>query len=143
MTSPIAVPASFDSSNTTLGKVAAFMKIGNHNSHASAILMDKGCRTQAQFEAVLGLVNADNFLFAEANPFRQDRPGESYKCTFRFGYVTTDGCYRSVNVTPAGKLKNEYCSEPIYTDDIVQRVLAMSQTLKSQSANLTLCHSVD
>lgn len=88
-----------------------FLKIGNHKSAAYAILKDRGCRTQAQFEAVLTIICNEDFLYACSNPFHKSYPGEEYKYSFMFRYFTKDGYFRSVNITPGGKLTNHWCSK--------------------------------
>ena len=74
------------------------------NRYIPHIIKDRGCRTQAQFEAVKKLV--PEIDFSCNNPFKADSLGEEYICTFAFIYYS-GGELHLANITPTGRIKHK------------------------------------
>jgi len=67
-------------------------------------ITDRGCRTQAQYEAVQSII--DDIDFACNNPFRKDYDDEEYNCTFTFlFYRHGSNDLRLAKITPTGRIK--------------------------------------
>ena len=85
-------------------------------SRTPVTIKDRGCRTQAQFEAVQTFLSEVDFSCG--NPFEQITPDEQYNCTFRFIFYRHGvDQVRLAKITPTGRVtfldatKQEYVNE--------------------------------
>ena len=79
---------------------------------------DRGCRTQAQFEAVQSI--SGDIDFACTNPFRVDFDGEEYDCTFAFPfYRHGSNDLRLAKITPSGRIKYLDAAKQEYTNEMI------------------------
>lgn len=72
------------------------------NSHFA--VEDKGCRTQAQFEAFISFFSQNEHSFLCHNPFKISHTGESYNCTFAVFYYKGSELL-TIRITPKGKVR--------------------------------------
>jgi len=111
-----------------------FLKIGNHLSNEFFIISDKGCRTEKQYQALLGIINSSDFLFASSNPLEFDANNNDYNCTFRFQYFDNGGYMNVVRITPTGIIKENWKSEtPILQGDEIILVKKIIRKLKLEN----------
>lgn len=74
------------------------------NARTPVIIKDRGCRTQAQFEAVQSIIG--DVDFSCGNPFEADVEGDEYNCTFAFlFYRKGSDQLRLAKITPTGRIK--------------------------------------
>ena len=77
-------------------------------------IKDRGCRTQAQFEAVQSF--AGDIDFACNNPFEVEYEGEEYNRTFAFlFYRHGSDELRMAKITPTGRVKFLDADKEVYT----------------------------
>lgn len=72
------------------------------NLRTPIVIKDRGCRTQAQFEAVKSLLPGVDFVCS--NPFEGEYVDSEYTCSFAFTYYGTDGKLHVINITPTGRI---------------------------------------
>ena len=87
----------------------------NHTPH---VVSDRGCRTQAQFEAVEKLL--PKIDFACNNPFEAEFPGQKFYSTFRFLFYRKDiNEVRLAKITPTGRVSFLNAAEKTYVKNMV------------------------
>ncbi len=88
------------------------------NLRTPHIIEDRGCRTQAQFEAVRDI--RGDFDFVCNNPFRVDYEGEEYNCTFTLlFYRHGSDELRAAKITPTGRVKYLDAQKQEYVNELV------------------------
>jgi len=72
------------------------------NLRTPIVIKDRGCRTQAQFDAVQSLLPEVDFVCG--NVFEGETPGDEYNCSFAFVYYDLAGILTLKNITPTGRI---------------------------------------
>ena len=63
---------------------------------------NRGCRTQAQLEAVQSLLPQVDYVCG--NVFEGEHPDSEYTCSFAFLYYDLKGVLTLKNITPTGRI---------------------------------------
>lgn len=101
------------------------VKIGNTHSSKTADWSDRGCRTSNQYEAVLAHFRRHPAAFICMDAFKQEFPGQQFKCTFHMMYYDLEGAICHISVTPSGRISDYVRQlEPI-SPNIAAEVLAV------------------
>jgi hypothetical protein len=103
------------------------VKRGNLRSTATGLgdTMDwthRGCRPQAQYEAVLAHFRRHPAAWVCGDPFKQERPGQRFRCGFLLSYFDLEGRMCSLWVEPSGKIE--------FSRDATPNELAAKQALE-------------
>lgn len=91
--------------------MAKLVKIGNHHSTRVDSVDSRGCRTKAQYDALMAHHRRHPAAWWGMNPFRQETAGQQFKCGFRHMYFDPKGRMCSLWVTGGGKIKDFACGE--------------------------------
>lgn len=66
---------------------------------------DRGCRPQTQYEAVLAHFRRHPAAWMCGDPFKQESPGQRFRCGFALSYFDLEGRMCSLWVEPNGKIE--------------------------------------
>lgn len=80
------------------------VKRGNTLSDATMDWSSRGCRPQAQYEAVLAHFRRHPAAWVCGDPFTPEHPGQSFKCAFLLSYFDVEGRSRTVWVNRNGSI---------------------------------------
>lgn len=81
------------------------VKRGNlRNPNGFADFSDRGSRPQAQYDAVIAHFRRHPAAWVCGDPFKQERPGQQFKCSFHLSYFDLHGRMCSIWVTPSGRI---------------------------------------
>ena len=72
------------------------------NTRIPVHIGNRGCRTQAQLEAVESLLPEVDFVCG--NPFEGEFADSEYNCSFAFLFRGIDGKLHLANITPTGRI---------------------------------------
>lgn len=80
------------------------VKVGNSIIPRTDDVSNRGCRTQEQYDAVMAYFRTSPSAYWTTNPFRQEYPGQRFRCGFRLSYVDTLGQFVTIWVRPDGEI---------------------------------------